>query len=240
MVNHKKIFNELISGKRPLDLDATNQMIDLLKTYPYLQPAQVLVTKYLKDKSLFYKDALQKAAVLSLDRKLLFQFIEDTPFVYKEETVAANDDDQIVETNNEKTTEVNTSEKIPKKVAEEKDAKSGIVASKKEKMGYLDWLQQITSSKETISKDFLDPIDRFLKNKPKIVATRDKTTKPPAVIGKSIAEKQMLMTETLANLYLKQKKYDKAIQAFKILSLKYPKKSSYFANQISEIKRKIK
>ncbi len=237
MVNHKKIFNELISDKRSLDLDATNQMIDLLKTYPYLQPAQVLVTKYLKDKSLFYKDALQKAAVLTLDRKVLFHFIEGNPFENKEETIVANGEGQAVDTTHNETTEMNSSEEIPEKVEEEKEIKPDIVAPNKEKMRYLEWLQQITSSKETISKDFLDPIDRFLKNKPKIVATRDKTTKPPAVIGKSVAEKQMLMTETLANLYLKQKKYDKAIQAFKILSLKYPKKSSYFANQISEIEK---
>ena len=41
-----------------------------------------------------------------------------------------------------------------------------------------------------------------------------------------------LMTETLARIYLEQKNYDKAIQSYKILSLKYPEKSSFFADQI--------
>ena len=44
------------------------------------------------------------------------------------------------------------------------------------------------------------------------------------------------MTETLARIYVDQKKYDKAIQAFHILSLKYPEKSGYFADQIKLIK----
>ena len=44
------------------------------------------------------------------------------------------------------------------------------------------------------------------------------------------------MTETLAHVYLEQKKYEKAITAFTILSLKYPEKSSFFANQIKAIK----
>jgi hypothetical protein len=44
------------------------------------------------------------------------------------------------------------------------------------------------------------------------------------------------MTETLARIYLEQKKYQKAIQAYEILILKYPEKSSFFANQISDIK----
>jgi uncharacterized protein HemY len=44
------------------------------------------------------------------------------------------------------------------------------------------------------------------------------------------------MTETLAHLYWKQKKYGEAKKAFKILSLKYPEKSSLFADCIKQIK----
>jgi virulence-associated protein VapD len=46
----------------------------------------------------------------------------------------------------------------------------------------------------------------------------------------------MLMTETLAKVYLEQKKYQKAIQAYEILILKYPEKISFFADRISDIK----
>ncbi len=44
-----------------------------------------------------------------------------------------------------------------------------------------------------------------------------------------------LMTETLARIYLEQKNYNKAIQSYKILSLKYPEKSSFFADQLKLI-----
>ena len=44
------------------------------------------------------------------------------------------------------------------------------------------------------------------------------------------------MTETLAKVYLEQKKYVNAIKAYRILSLKYPEKSSFFATQIKAIK----
>ena len=45
------------------------------------------------------------------------------------------------------------------------------------------------------------------------------------------------MTESLAKILLKQKKYKKAIKAYKILSLKYPEKNVFFAGQIQKIKK---
>ena len=45
------------------------------------------------------------------------------------------------------------------------------------------------------------------------------------------------MTETLAKIFVKQQKYNKAIQAYKILSLKYPEKSTLFADEIDKLKK---
>ena len=49
-------------------------------------------------------------------------------------------------------------------------------------------------------------------------------------------DKSYLMTETLARVYLEQKKYSRAIQAYEILILKYPEKSSFFVDRIKDIK----
>jgi len=59
-------------------------------------------------------------------------------------------------------------------------------------------------------------------------------------IKKSIEDNDDLTTETLAKIYIDQGHYERAIQAYKILCLKYPKKSGFFANQIKIIKSKIK
>jgi len=45
------------------------------------------------------------------------------------------------------------------------------------------------------------------------------------------------VTETLAEIYLNQGLWDKAINAYEILSLKYPEKSGFFADRIKEIKK---
>ncbi len=109
-----------------------------------------------------------------------------------------------------------------------------------EKLSYTEWLQRFNKQRKKKKTSNIDLIEKFLKERPKIVPKKNVSVKPPEIIEQSVVEKQMLMTETLANLYLKQKKYEKAIQAFRILSLKYPKKSSYFANQIKEIEQKLK
>ncbi len=57
------------------------------------------------------------------------------------------------------------------------------------------------------------------------------------VVRKSAEEDDGIVTETLATIYLQQKKYDKALNAFRKLSLKYPEKSVYFASRIEEIER---
>ena len=99
------------------------------------------------------------------------------------------------------------------------------------------------SEPETQVKKFLskrdikfDLIDQFISNNPKL-----KPKQQTNYIG-NIAEEQMiqsesLMTETLARIYLEQKNYKKAIQSYNILSLKYPEKSGFFADQIKAIKK---
>ncbi|WP_419212678.1 hypothetical protein ACNR9Q_00790 [Maribacter sp. X9] len=89
---------------------------------------------------------------------------------------------------------------------------------------------------DSVKKKKFDRIDKFIANNPKIVPTDQKNTSID-VSGSSKIDKNELMTETLARVYLEQKKYKKAIQAYKILSLKYPEKSSFFADRIKAVEK---
>jgi len=55
----------------------------------------------------------------------------------------------------------------------------------------------------------------------------------------SISEDDELISDTLARIYVAQQKYDKAIQVYERLRLKYPDKSGYFAAKIDELKNKL-
>ena len=78
-------------------------------------------------------------------------------------------------------------------------------------------------------------IDKFIETNPKIPSPKQNTDFV-LNIDLNKTDDTHLMTETLARVYLEQKKYQKAIQAYEILILKYPEKSSFFADRIADIK----
>jgi hypothetical protein len=82
-------------------------------------------------------------------------------------------------------------------------------------------------------------INAFIATNPKISPPLPSTKKITIKDAEKI-NKEALMTETLARVYLEQKKYKKALQAYKILSLKYPEKNSFFASQIKVVQKLIK
>jgi hypothetical protein len=97
--------------------------------------------------------------------------------------------------------------------------------------------EPITETVEEEKKKKAELIDKFIETNPKISPIKATViTLPPIQFDINQEDNSYLMTETLARVYLEQKKYTKAIQAYEILILKYPEKISFFADRISDIK----
>jgi hypothetical protein len=79
-------------------------------------------------------------------------------------------------------------------------------------------------------------IEKFIAAKPKLKPAT-LTTSNHNIAKAQMIQPESLMTETLARVYVEQKNYKKAIQSYKILSLKYPEKSGFFADRIKAVKQ---
>ena len=76
-------------------------------------------------------------------------------------------------------------------------------------------------------------IEKFIETEPKISQLKPEST---FVAKEKSDDISHLMTETLANIYVEQKLYSKAIKAFEILKEKYPEKFEHFDAKIEETK----
>lgn len=198
----------MIQNPYIIDKDESIYISNILENFPYFQTAHILYSKALQNtKSIRFKSQLKKAAIYSGDRNLLFDIIS-----------------QQEDLNISKAT---IKDKLKK---EEKKA---------ELHSFLDWISIVQTKKIVRSKkqNSDEIINIFLEKKPKIKNNKQRFFNASENAKKSIVENNDIITETLAKVYAKQEHFEKAILAYQKLSLKYPQKSSYFADQIKVIKK---
>ena len=159
-------------------------------------------------------------------------FLPENDFVEHEDEFL--DEENLEEISIEEVSEETHQENLPRLVEEK------ISVNK----SFNDWLKISKSKPEEIKEKIIDSkkeeklklIDTFLENSPKITPLeKDYQPNNTKKIIEEPQEFSELMTETLAQIYTEQNKYDKAIRAYKILCLKYPEKNAYFADRIREI-----
>jgi len=148
------------------------------------------------------------------------------------ESAEANASEEVQSEKVEETTVPIASDSIEEDKAEEE--------TEAPQLNYFEWIKQ-SSKKDVVVSNVLETeeqerkfalLDAFLESNPKIVPS-DQIQEIDIEAASSI-EDESLITETMAQLYMNQKQFKKAITAYKALILKYPEKSSFFAIQIQE------
>jgi len=82
-------------------------------------------------------------------------------------------------------------------------------------------------------------INKFLEQSPNISRIKISPDQQAVELTEKPLTDDDMVTETLAQIYVKQKHFSQAIETYRKLSLKFPEKSIYFAAQISELEKLI-
>tara|TARA_B110000240_G_scaffold197855_1_gene254725 strand:+ start:5275 stop:5919 length:645 start_codon:yes stop_codon:yes gene_type:complete len=206
---NSKIIERAINNPNLIDDNLVSDLSQLVKKYPYFQTAHILLSKAMNNiDSVRFNSKIKKAAAYSSNRKILFKIISDK---------------SNLQNNQEK--EKNYANK------------QSLEFSQNEMHSFNEWLTITKASKinRLTSKD-----DKLIKNfislKPSVKIKKDKKFFKSVDIAKnSLKENTDLITETLARVYLEQEHFNKAINAYEKLKLKFPQKSTLFAEQIKLI-----
>tara|TARA_B100001057_G_scaffold200755_1_gene201524 strand:+ start:2617 stop:3264 length:648 start_codon:yes stop_codon:yes gene_type:complete len=210
---NKKSFIKILQQPENLTDKELNFVREINIEYPFFQASKVIELKYLKKvKDIKFKKHLRTAAAFTKNREVLFDFINDIQ----------NQNEKIYFNKNEIKKVLNESAIL------EKDQKI-------EHNSFIEWLE-LTNIKPIDRENQTKKIDDFISKKPKIKVKTDSEEESIKVDSEVLTDVGF-MTETLAKLYVNQKNYEKAIQSYKILILKFPEKNSYFADQIKIIKK---
>ena len=262
---NKSLFYQYLYYPELLDDRSLLEIEKIIIEYPYFQSAHLLHVKNLSNQGhISFHRELKRSAVWITNRKKLFYLLDNRVLLpigkddQQETPTSLLDNIEIIDftalteatsfeskhdsdSNKENDDELSRLIKIGSAQAASHFAVSDKVDLEdfKKTFGKNRDEKSVTTD-ETDNKDHRrNLIDDFIIKQPRIVSkgNTDDYESPP--IEEPAYEEPAMITDTLAKIYMKQEKYDKAILAYEKLSLKYPEKNSYFVGQIKKIKQLI-
>ena len=240
-------LQQWIQHPEELSEDSLRELREMLVRYPYFQTARLLYLKNLYalgDAS--FKSELQKSALYIADLSVLFYFIEKERLAVRQHA-----------------------EEHPKDVGEASrtdrtlDLIDRFLSDMPEQLGdelplpaetnvdYVSVLMREEEEAEDVTPlKGQELIDRFIKQSHEeeeqcSQATQeeeagiDMEAEQPEETEEEPESDEQYFTETLAKIYVKQHRYEKALEIIKKLNLKYPKKNAYFADQMRFLEKLI-
>ena len=253
---------ELIEHPEQLSKDTLYGLRELVARYPYYQAARLLFLQnlfLLHDPT--FGEELRRAALYIPDRSVLFKMVEGNnyeiqPMPLHKEAMEADAESGADRTgcliDNFLKGSMSQEEGNPflptKKVA---------VDPTKDYVAYLMQMEDATAEEANAEEKMAKPservenrgqrsselLDEFLEREDDKIVLQDEPEFVPEVPQAEETEENALdecyFTETLAKIYIKQGRYEKAIEIIRKLNLNYPKKNSYFADQIRFLQKLI-
>ena len=246
---------ELIQHPERLDRDTLYELRSLLALYPYYQTARLLLLQnlfLLHDPT--FDEELRRAAIYITDRRVIFDMIEGVHYQLRTESSqyraqgASSESAQQAQADNASRTLTlidNFLDSLPKEEEAQPKKRKPTPAD-----AAVDYVAYLLESEGDAEADEPIPemrgqelIDTFInQDKGRIVLNEGPLLSPQAENTPDEHEEEVgeeYFTETLARIYIKQGRYSKALEIIRRLSLQFPKKNAYFADQIRFLEKLI-
>ncbi|WP_455592365.1 tetratricopeptide repeat protein [Bacteroides sp.] len=240
-----------------LNKDTLYELRTLVARYPY---SQVLRLLYLKNLYLLHDvtfgGELRKAIVYVSDRRKLFYLIEGEKYTLQSRKKPVLQVEALLEAEPSLDRTLTLIDAFLATVPEEVSGQTDLDYS----TDYTAYLLQSDEEEQPVEDNTAvapklrgqDLIDGFIEksgiesnlrimlpDKVEEVEEEQPQNEEPETSDVEEEEDDSCFTETLAKIYVKQKRYSKALEIIEKLSLKYPKKNAYFADQIRFLEKLI-
>lgn len=241
-------LTRLIQHPETMDKETLYDLRSLLALHPYYQTARLLMLQnlyLLHDPS--FDEELRRAAIYLTDRKVLFNLIEAAHYQLKRaDRQNRNTQKQPADDNRTISLIDNFLETIP--ADEEENGKKRKPTPADAAVDYVAYLMEVENSGEqkrespSLHLKGQELIDSFIeKNGDGRIQLNDTPEYLPELQeeNENAEPDEGFFTETLAKIYVKQGRYEQALEIIQRLNLNFPKKNSYFADQIRFLEKLI-
>lgn len=241
-------ITELINHPEQMDRDTLYELRSMLALHPYFQTARLLMLQnlYLLHDPTFDEE-LRRAAVYITDRRILFNLVEAAH--YRLQNSQSNQNTQRTQDDSSRTMALIDTflDSIPEEKTTDEEKKKRNPTPADATVDYVAYLleNEITGGllNEGPQMHGQDLIDHFLEEeKGRILLHEIQDDDEESVVTPVIEEEpadEEYFTETLARIYIKQGRYQKALDIIQRLSSNFPEKNAYFADQIRFLEKLI-
>lgn len=232
-------ISDIITGKKELNSETLPELEEFIIKYPFFQTARLLyINNLFVMHSMNFGKELRKASVFIPDRTALFNMVEGSHYDIEKQNKYVI---PVIETENENNRTISLIDNFLSNQEFEFHENKRIPSIADLTTDYASFLikqDDATTQSNNVSMPKLkgdDLIESFInetKGKQRIEIPENLVEDHEYISPEISSEDEEIYTENMVNIYIKQGRYEQALEILRKICLNNPKKNSNFASQI--------